>query len=273
MASGSFNLTKTGSTSSYITFTCNWSSTPNASANNSSVNVKIIAKKSSSSTADTYGNYTASANVGGSTQSVGSTSFRLSPNESITLLNKTFTVSHNSDGTKSVNIAASVGGNVMTASGSATVTLDKIDRTPSSITSFTISAGFGNYVGLGDTINLQWSKPSGTVTGYELQYQYGNSGWQSWKTVTGTSTSVSFAGRTDVAQTGAGCKIQYRVRAMNGSQASAWKTSNALTMTGGMDLKVSNAWKQGSVWINVGGVWKRAKRVWIKVNGTWKYSI
>lgn len=272
MASGSFNLTRTGSTSSYITFTCSWSSTPNASANTSTMTVKIIAKKSGSSTADTYGNYTASVTVGGQTQSVGSTSFRLSPNETMTLLTKTFTVSHNSDGSKTVTINASVGGNVMTASGSGTAVLDKINRTPSNISTFTISAGYGNYVGLGDTINLSWSKATGTVTGYELQYSRGSSGWKAWKTMNGTSTTDSFTA-TDINTNGAGCAVKYRVRALNGSLASGWKESNTLYITGGMDLKVSSAWKTGSVWINVNGTWKRAKRVWIKVNGTWKYSI
>lgn len=272
MASGSFNLSRTGSTSSYITFKCEWTSTPNASANTSTVKVVITASKSSSSTADTYGNYTASVKVDGNTQSVASTSFRLAPSKTITLLTKTFTVAHNSDGTKSVTITGTVGGNVMTGSGSATVTLDKINTTPSAISSFTITAGNGNYMSLGDTVTLKWSAASGTVTGYELQYSYGNSGWQSWKTVTGTSTTVSFAGRTDINQTGAGKAIKYRIRALNGSLASAWKESNTLTMLGGMDLKVNNAWKQGTAWINVNGSWKRVKKVWIKVNGSWQYS-
>ena len=152
------------------------------------------------------------------------------------------------------------------------ITLTHEGGTPSAPTSFNISAGYGNYVGLGDTINLSWSGATGNVTGYELQYSYGNSGWQAWKTQTGTSTTVSFAGRTDINQTGAGKIIKYRVRALNGSKASAWKESNQLTMMGGMDLKVSNAWKNGSTWIKVSGSWKRVKRVWIKVNGSWKYS-
>lgn len=272
MASGSFNLTRTGSTSSYITFKCSWTSTPNASANTSTVNVIITASKGSASTADTYGNYTASAKVGDNTQSVASTAFRLAPGKTITLLNKTYTVAHNANGTKSVTIAGTVGGNVMTASGSATVTLDTINTTPGAVSSFTISAGSGNYMSLGDTVTLKWSAASGTVTGYELQYSYGNSGWQAWKTVTGTSTSVSFGGRTDIDQTGAGKAIKYRIRALNGSLASAWKESNVLYMLGGMDVKVNNAWKQGSVWIKVNGSWKRAKKVWIKINGSWQYS-
>lgn len=129
MASGSFNLTRTGSTSSYITFKCNWSSTSNgAVANSSTVKVTIVASKSSSSTANTYGNYTATATVNGAAQSVGSTSFTLAPGKSITLLSKSYTVPHNADGTKTTTISASVGGNVMYGNGSASITLDKIPR-------------------------------------------------------------------------------------------------------------------------------------------------
>lgn len=129
MASGSFNLTRTGSTSSYITFKCSWSSTSNgAVANSSTVKVTIVASKSSSSTASTYGNYTATATVNGSAQSVGTTSFTLAPGKSITLLSKTYTVPHNADGTKTTTISASVGGNSMTGNGSASITLDKIPR-------------------------------------------------------------------------------------------------------------------------------------------------
>lgn len=127
MASGSFNLSRTGSTSSYITFKCAWSSTPNASTNKSTVTVTVTASKSSSSTADTYGNQTTDVTVGSASQS-NSGSFRLSPSKTVTLFSKSFTVAHNSDGTKSVKISATVGGNAMWGSGSQTVTLDKIPR-------------------------------------------------------------------------------------------------------------------------------------------------
>ena len=274
MANGSFNLSRSASTSSYITFKCIWSSVANAANNTSRVTVKISATKSGSSTADTYGNYTASVKVGTETQSVGSTSFRLSPNETMELLSKTFTVAHNANGTKSVQITANVGGNVMAASGSATVTLDKIDLTPSSITSFTITAGYGNYVGIGDVIRMSWTKPSGNVTGYEIQYSRGEAPWASHPNLENIKTnswtdSFTASNRYNLA----GSAVKYRVRALNGVTASAWKESNTLYMLGGMNLKVSNAWKLGTTWINVNGVWKRAKRVWIKINGTWKYSI
>lgn len=128
MASGSFNLTRTGSTSSYITFKCTWISTSNGSAANSStVTVKVTATKSSSSTANTYGSQTTTATVGGTSQTA-SGSFTLAPSKTITLLNKSYTVAHNADGTKKVTISVNVGGNVIYANGSATVTLDTIPR-------------------------------------------------------------------------------------------------------------------------------------------------
>ena len=127
MASGSFNLTRTGSTSSYITFKCSWSSTVNAAANTSTVKVTVTASKSSSSTASTSGTQNTTATVGSSSQS-NSGSFTLAPGKTITLLSKSYTVAHNNDGSKSVQISVNVGGNVMYANGSATVTLDKIPR-------------------------------------------------------------------------------------------------------------------------------------------------
>lgn len=222
---------------------------------------------------ETYGTGTVYVQVDGTqyTQSVSSTQKITS--SGIVLFRKNLTIKHDDDGSKTVNVKAKISHSRFSSSWNGfNVTLEKIARTPSAPTSFTISAGYGNYVGLGDTINLSWSGASGVITGYDLQYSYGNTGWLDWKTITDTSTSVSFAGRTDINQTGAGKIIKYRVRALNGTMASAWKESNQLIMTGGMDLKVNNAWKQGTIWINVNGTWKRAKRVYIKQNNTWSYS-
>ena len=201
----------------------------------------------------------------------------LNPNETMTgsqtLFNVTRTVAHNSDGSKTVSATATVisGGSSGTIKETATKVLTKIARNPTAPTAFSITAGHGNYVGIGDTINLKWSGASGVITGYELQYSSGNSGWTSWKTVTGTSLTDSFT-RTDINNHGAGKQIKYRVRALNGSLTSGWKESNALIISGEMDIKVNGSWKTGTTWIKVNGSWKRAKRVWIKVNGTWKES-
>lgn len=222
---------------------------------------------------ETYGTGTVYCTIDGTQYTQAVTSSQKITNAGIVLFKKTVTIGHNSDGSKTVNVKAKINlGSVLSSDYQGfNVALTTISRTPSSIGSFTITAGFGNYVGLGDTITLKWSAASGTVTGYELQYSRGNSGWKPFKTMTGTTTTDSFTS-TDIGVNGAGCAVQYRIRALNGSLTGAWKVSNTLYITGGMDLKVSNAWKTGSVWIKVNGAWKRAKRVWIKVNGTWQYS-
>ena len=181
------------------------------------------------------------------------------------------TLNHASDGTKSfaVKVEAAIYTYAVNCTGSGSFTLDKIARNPSAPTSCSCSAGFGNYVGLGDTVTCKCSGASGVITGYEWQWRYDNGSWSA-----SHSCSASFTDSwNDGKKYMSGKTVEYRMRAMNGSLASGWKESNKLTFLGGMDLKVSNAWKTGSVWINVNGTWKRARRVWIKINGTWKYSI
>lgn len=245
----------------------------NVAANTSDVTVSVRFWRTNTGY-ETYGTGTCYCTIDGTEYTAAVSPSQKITNSGIVLFSKKVTIPHNSDGSKTINVKAKINiSSVLSSSYQGfNVTLTKIQQAPSNISSFTISAGFGNYVGLGDTINLSWTKPSGTVTGYELQYSRGNSGWKAWKTVTGTSATDSFTA-TDINVNGAGCAVKYRVRALNGSYASGWKESNTLTIMGGMDLKVSNAWKTGSVWINVNGTWKRAKRVWINVNGTWKYSI
>ena len=164
MASGSFNLTRTGDTSSYVSFKCEWSSKSNGSiANSSTVTVKIIATKSSSSTSNTWGTHKTTAEVNNSSKS-SSGSFTLKPGGSITLLSKSYTVPHNSDGTKTTTIEVSVGGDVMWGNGSAKITLDKIPRASS------VSGGSGN-IGMTSIINIESAISSFTHT---LEYAFGN---------------------------------------------------------------------------------------------------
>lgn len=189
----------------------------------------------------------------------------------------TITIAHNNDGSKTfaASVQAAIYTNAVNCTASANFTLNTIARKPSAPTSCTITAGNGNYVGLGDTVTINWSGASGPITGYDIQYQRGNSGWKTYKSVTSTATSGSTTDSftsTDINTNGAGNAVQYRVQAKNGSLTSGWKASNTLTISGAMDINVSGSWKTGSVWINVSGTWKRAKRVWINVNGTWKQS-
>jgi len=248
----------------------------NVNATNNTSDVTVSVKFWRTNTGyETYGTGTVYCIINGTTYTAAVTPSQKITNAGIVLFSKKVTIPHNSDGSKTIAVQARINITSIVTSDyqGFNVVLTKINSSGSigAISNFKITAGYGNYVGLGDTITLTWSKPSGTVTGYELQYNRGNSGWKAWKTVTSTTITDYFTA-TDININGAGCAVKYRVRAINSSSQSAWKESNTLTITGGMDLKVSNAWTTGSVWINVAGTWKRAKRVWINVNGTWQYS-
>lgn len=192
-----------------------------------------------------------------------------------TIASGTKTISHNSDGSKSfsVNIRAAIYYSSVNCTGSATFTLNKIDRVPGTPASATCTAGNGSYVSIGDTVTINWSGTTGAVTGYQWQYQFDSDAWSSTKTVSTTASS----GRATIAVTNttknAGSVIRFRVRAMNGDLASSWKTTSALTIVGGMRVKVNGSWKQGMAFVKVNGSWKTASHVYVKVNGAWKESI
>jgi len=280
MASGTIN----GSTNnSEWTFKIVWSESDVSVANNTSkVTAKIYLGRARS---QSYvgGDYSATITINGSKGTYsGNIPYPTYINGGAWyfLQERTVTVTHDNDGSKKCAISATMSSGDFTpssCSASGTATLEKIARTPSAPTSFTITAGFNNYVGLGDDVTLKWSGASGVITGYEIQYSRGNSGWRGHPSldVTSNKTSGSLVDSfTDpsIDVNGAGKAVKYRIRALNGSLASAWKESNTLTIMGGMDLKVANAWQTGSVWIKVNGEWKRAKRVWIKINNSWMYS-
>ena len=182
MASGSFNLTRTGSTSSYVSFKCTWSSTSNgSSANSSNVTIKITAYKSASSSTPTYGIYNASVSINGITKSVGNSNFSIPPGGSKQLLSTTVAVGHNADGSKSTSISASVGGDVMWGSGSSgTITLDKIPRYFSSNPKITLTSRNET------TANFSWTTSENCST---VQYKINSGG--SWVTVTNDANSKS----------------------------------------------------------------------------------
>lgn len=252
-----------------------WTATQDIAKNQSTVKWTLKSYGKESSFYYMAGNFNVVLN--GKAAYSNSDRIKLYGNGATTVATGSTVIAHNNDGTNS--FTASVSAGIYTVapnvSGSATFTLQKIPRTPSAPTSVSITANQGSYVGLGDTVTIKWSGSSGVITGYDIQYSRGNSGWKDYKSVstsaTSGSTTDSFTS-TDINVNGAGKAVKYRVRAKNGTLTSAWKESNTLTISGAMDLKVSGAWKTGSVWIKVNGTWKRAKRVWIKVNGTWKQT-
>ena len=216
--------------------------------------------------------------IDGSTVYSSSTRIKMYGNGATTIASGSKTLTHSADGTKSfkVSIEAGIYYTAVNCTGSKTFTLDQIARNPNAPTAVSITAGHGNYVGLGDTVTIKWSGASGVITGYKIQYSRGGSAWSDYKTVSTTATSGQTTDAftsTDFNTNAAGNAVKYRVCALNGSLASAYKESNTLYISGVMKAKVSGSWKKGTTWVKVSGSWKRAKRVWVKVNGAWKESM
>ena len=186
MASGSFGITRT-SGSKYCSFFVNWSYTSNTSGNYSDVIVSVYIKKSSSSTSNTWGTSNTSATVNGSTQYENGLSFSVSPGSQTLLFSKSYRVYHNSDGSKQTTISVSVGGDIVGASGSATITLDRIPRA----SSFTVS---GNQLGSQLTFNITRADSSFT---HNVFYYFGNKNVQ---IANGVATSCTYTPSLEDAQ-------------------------------------------------------------------------
>ena len=190
MATGSFNLTKSANNSSgsYIIGKIEWSSTKNVEGNYSSVTATLYCRKLNDSmtlTSSTGGSWAYVLTVAGS-QITGKTSTRILSDwvaiATITAPN----VSHNADGTKSINIVGSVTAPTgtsyegLTTGGSKSVALDTIPRASS------VTATNAN---IGSTTTITINRASSGFT-HTLQYSFaGLTGTIATKTA---STSVSW---------------------------------------------------------------------------------
>lgn len=187
MASGSFYLTRTGSTTKYADFKVDWSSYSNgSSANSSTVNVDVWVTKSSSSTADTYGNQSTDVSVSGGGSKNASGSFRVKPNSSTLLFRNSFTVPHNSDGTRKTTISVNVGGNVIYANGSKEVTLDTIPREASLVSA-------QNFNDEGNPV-IEYSNPAGNSATVQacIADTNGNVQYAKYRNISSTGTKYTF---------------------------------------------------------------------------------
>lgn len=150
MASGIINLNNSGQTASggYLLGKVEWSGTPDTAGNLSGVTLRLYAKKASTTgiiTTPTTGTWGCALTVGGETfsQSVyaGITA------DWVLLMEKTLSVAHESDGTKSLPISASVTAPDGTAyagkvtQGSGTAELDEIPRASSLSCAGTMTMG------------------------------------------------------------------------------------------------------------------------------------
>lgn len=171
MASGSF----TGTTGNkYIAAQIVWSSTPNTTANTSSVTATLSYKKSSSSSSGTYGSGSFTITINGNSKTFNQQIDLPANNAWVTVGSHTVSVSHNTDGTRSVAISATGGIPGLTFSStncSATVTLDKIPRAsvPAFIAAeFTIGGNMGIVLYPADPsfrhkVTYNWGTRNGTI--------------------------------------------------------------------------------------------------------------
>lgn len=175
MASGTINFNNSGTTSGggYLMGKVVWSSSADTTNNTSSVTAKLYVKKAITSgtiNVATTGHWDVSLTVNGSNVSD-------SVSNSITadwvlLLEKTVTVNHNSDGTRSIEIAGSAYGpsgtsySGLVTKGSKTVELDTIAR--ASVP--TVSA---DSVKMGAKLTITTNRKSGSFT-HTLQYKFGS---------------------------------------------------------------------------------------------------
>lgn len=210
MASGSF----TGTTGNkYITARITWTSTANTTANTSSVTATLAYKKSSSSTSSTYGTGSFTITINGTSKTIES-KITLNANDTwVDVGSSTVTVSHNSDGTKSISISATGGIPGLTFSStncSATVTLDKIPRAT--------APTFGSNLTIGATMTINLS-PADSSFYHTVTYSWGAS--MSGTIGTNVKTSVSWT-----------IPMEFCNGLPNGTQGTLYITAETFTAAG-----------------------------------------
>lgn len=188
MASGTINLTQSGTLQGYIS----WTSTSNGSAaNTSNVTAKLYIRKDPTTTTEpTYGHWTFRLTINGSTY--GTTSWYGSVGQSyVNIASYTLNnVAHNADGSKSITISGSCTGpsgtsmSGYTASGSGTAVLDKIPRYATVTQSNTEKTE--------TTITIKWTSDS-TID--YVWYKIGSGSWTAVGSTNASSGTYTISGR------------------------------------------------------------------------------
>lgn len=167
MASGSFDLTRTSGTQ-YLKVWLEWSSSSDIASNTSSVTVTMKAKRTNTGYT-TYGTGTFKIGINGAETS-STKSYSITSNE-VTLMTATQNVSHNSDGTKSIEISGEyTGDSPIGGNGSQTVTLDTIARA----SNFTLSA---TSIEMNKALTITINRASTNFI-HQIFYHFGSKNWQ-----------------------------------------------------------------------------------------------
>lgn len=260
-----------GDTSSYYKCRLGWQlNSQNASARTSSVTLRleVISRSSSYTTSNTQ-----TSTIDGT--KLASAKFDMSSTNSWQLFgSRTITIQHGTDGTWSGTKSASFTTDATTSSYSlksgscsVTFTLPAISVT-AQITSCPDSWN------LGDSITVSWSNPSGVPTQLGVYNTAGNTAYAAYRTVTGTSYTLSFTDAeldTLYKAMGTGNSLSVRVFLSSNNNATRVYHDATVKLTGNQKttrVNVSNSWHRGKIWVNVSGSWHRGV-IWTNVNGTW----
>lgn len=174
MASGTFNLNNSGTTSGggYLMGKVDWSSAADTANNKSTVTAKLYVKKAATSgtiTDPTTGTWNNSVTIAGSNTE--NNTYLSITADWVLVQTKQYVVSHDADGKKSITIAANAWGpsgtsySGLVTKGSKTVALDTIAR--ASVP--TVSA---DSVKMGAKLTITTNRKSGSFT-HTLQYKFG----------------------------------------------------------------------------------------------------
>jgi hypothetical protein len=177
----------------------------------------------------------------------------------------TFTINHNSDGTKTFSASITMtgwnGGPTLVSAGSGSFALPTIPRNPNAPSALVIGIVTQTSVALTWTHNPADGLPN---TSYTIGY--GTSSSAPTVTTTSTVESKTITGLTP------GVKYYFWVKATNSVGTGPYSASSNTTTIAGARVNVGGVWKQAIPYVRDGGVWKVA-RPWERVLGVWGETI
>lgn len=180
--SGSFIIPRTSGTQ-YLQGRIEWTATQSAVNNTSTVNAKMIFKRTNTGYT-TYGTGTFNMNVNGTAYTTGSIAYSFGSSDTV-VLNKTLTIAHNANGTKSFTISASYSGDSpIGGNGSQSFTLNTIDRNAPTVT-FSVSDVTSNSFKISATA---------TYSCNIWQYKIDSGSWTTFSTASSTTANKSITG-------------------------------------------------------------------------------
>jgi hypothetical protein len=202
----------------------------------------------------------------------GDFSYSLGPGDSLNFISHTFTVTHASDGTKTVSFTVHYGSTGTSTfpgdqSVSVSLALTRIPKRPSAPG----KPAFSNE--MPTTLTVKWTASTDNngkaITSYKLRRYTGSSPTGAYVDSDANSLSRNVTGLTP------GTNYTFTVYAFNGSADNGGysnpSAANSVQQLAGVWVRVSGVWKIAVPYIRSGGVWKMAIP-YVRSGGVWKQT-